>query len=363
MEDILFVGLDTDKNWIDVAIAASPRGGEVRHYGRIRNDPAVLSGVIRKLLKGADELVVCYEAGPCGYGIYRQLNEIDCVSCHVIAPSLIPRRSGDRIKTNRRDSLSLAKLLRAEELTSIWVPDEAHEAVRDLVRARSSAVSDLGRCRQRIRSFLLRHGIIYSGKAWTGKHRIWLSRLTFTQRAHEYAFSEMLIALDHAQAQCDRLVQYLEEIWQNWSLAWLVEALQALRGFALINAITVASEIGDPRRFETPRQLMAFVGLVPSEHSTGEKRRTGALTKTGNGRVRKALIEAAWTYARPAKNVKHTASPQVKAIADKARHRLSKRYRTLTGRGKRAQVAVCALAREAVGFIWAIANAAAPKSC
>jgi transposase len=363
MKDTLYVGLDTDKKWIDISLAEPLPGGEVRYFGKIANQAASLDRVLKRLGKAARQLVVCYEAGPCGYGIHRRLDGRPGVSCQVIAPSLTPRRPGDRVKTNRRDSLTLAKLLRAEELTAIWVPDAAHEAMRDLVRARGAAVSDLARCRQRIGGFLLRQEIGYVGKPWTKKHRLWLGRLEFAAPAHRLMFAELLEALDQAQARHERLVEHIEELWGAWSLAWLVEALQALRGYGLINAVTVAAEIGDPRRFDSPRQLMAFVGLVPSERSSGESVRRRGLTKTGNGRARKALIEAAWTYARPAKRPKAAAlgqSAEVRAIADKARHRLSARYRRLRGRGKLAQVAVAALAREQLGFLWAIARAAGP---
>ena len=363
-KDTLYVGLDTDKKWIDISVAEPLPGGEVRYYGKISNDPSSLARSMKRLLKGAGELVVCYEAGPCGYGSYRQLNAMVGVRCQVIAPSLTPRRPGDRVKTNRRDSLTLAKLLRAEELTAIWVPDVAHEAMRDLVRARAAAVSDLKRCRQRIGGFLLRQDIRYGGKPWSKKHRVWLSGLAFEELAQRLMFAEQLEALDQAQARRERLEQHIEELWPQWSLAWLVEALQALRGYGLINAATVTAEIGDPRRFESPRQLMAYLGLVPSERSTGEKQRRGALTKAGNGRARVALIEAAWSYARQAKAAKPTnhLSPEVRAIADKARHRLGVRYRKLTGRGKLSQVAAAAIARESLGFIWAIARATGPKA-
>ena len=363
MKDILYVGLDTDKKFIDVSVAEPLPGGEVRYYGQISNDAGSLARVIKRLRKTARELLVCYEAGPCGYGSYRQLNAMVGVRCQVIAPSLTPRRPGVRVKTNRRDSVTLARLLRAEELTSIWVPDVAHEALRDLVRARAAAVSDLTRCKQRIGGFLLRQDIRYGGKPWSKKHRVWLSRLGFEELAHRLMFAELLEAMDQAQARRERLEQHIEELWPQWSLAWLVEALQALRGYGLINAATVVAEIGDPRRFESPRQLMSFLGLVPSEHSTGEKQRRGALTKTGNARARKALIEAAWTYARQAKAAKETAhlSPEVRAIADKARHRLGARYRRLTAGGKLSQVAAAAIARESLGFIWAIAHAAGPE--
>lgn len=362
-KDTLYVGLDTDKKWIDVSVAAPLPGGEVRYFGKIANQPASLDRVLKRLGKEAGELVVCYEAGPCGYGIHRRLTGRPGVSCRVIAPSLTPRRAGDRVKTNRRDSLTLAKLLRAEELTSIWVPDAAHEAMRDLIRARAAAVSDLTRCRQRIGGFLLRQEIGYVGKPWTRKHRVWLGRLEFAAPAHRLMFAELLDALDQTQARLDRLFAHIAELWPAWSLAWLVEALQALRGYGLINAVTVVAEIGDPRRFDSPRQLMSFVGLVPSEHSTGESVRRGGLTKTGNGRARKALIEAAWTYARPARRPKMAAHQpaEIRAIAEAARHRLSARYRKLRARGKLAQVAVAAVARESLGFLWAIARAAGPR--
>jgi transposase len=360
-QDTLWVGLDTDKKHIDVGLAEPLPGGEVRYWGQIENAAAPLDRVVRRLQKDGRRLVVCYEAGPCGYGIYRQLNGKPDVVCQVVAPSMIPRRPGVRVKTNRRDCLSLAKLLRAEELTAVWVPDVAHEAMRDLVRARAAVVGDVVRCRQRIGGFLLRQAIHYADKPWTKKHRAWLGQIEFAETAHRLMFGELLDALDQAQARRDRLSDHIAELVPCWSLAWLVEALQALRGYRLVNAATVVAEIGDPRRFASPRQLMAFLGMVPSEHSTGDDVRRGGITKTGNGRARKALIEAAWTYTRRAKAAAPaTHEAAVRAIADKARHRLSQRYRALTARGKRAPVAVTAIARESLGFIWAIAHAAAP---
>lgn len=364
MKDTLFVGLDTDKRHIDIAVAEALPGGEVRYVGRIANEGAALERVLKRLGKGGRELEVCYEAGPCGYGIYRRLSGRGGVRCRVIAPSLTPRRAGVRIKTNRRDSLSLARLLRAEELVAIWVPDAAHEAIRDLVRARAAAVADLRRCRQRIGGFLLRQEIAYAGRSWSKKHRVWLGQLQFAEPAHGLMFAELLEALDQAQARCERLSRHIAGLVPGWSLAWLVEALQVLRGFGLINAATLVAEVGDPRRFDSPRQLMAYLGLVPSERSTGDSVRRGHLTKTGNGRARGALIEAAWTYARPARQPKAaaaTASAELRAIADKARHRLAGRYRRLCARGKLPQVAIAAVARETLGFVWAVAQAAGPR--
>jgi len=362
-KDTLYVGLDTDKKHIDVAVADALPSREVRFWGRTANTPAAVDRLIKKLGQGSRELVVCYEAGPCGYGLYRQLAGKRGVRCLVVAPSMTPRRPGDRVKTNRRDALKLAKLLRAEELTAVWVPDAAHEALRDLVRARATAVSVLTRCRQHISSFLLRQGIPYVGKPWTQKHRAWLAALEFEQAAHRLLLIELLVALDQAQARRDRLTDHIRELVPGWSLAWLVEAVQALRGYDLINAVIVVSELGDPRRFASPRQLMGFVGLNVSEASSGDTVRRGHLTKTGNKRARKALVEAAWTYSRPSATSKPQAArlpAQVQQIADKARHRLSRRYRHLLARGKLKQVAIAAVARETLGFIWAIAHAAAP---
>jgi transposase len=364
-KNTLWVGLDTDKKHIDVAVAEPLPDGEVRFWGRTANTPASVDRLVKKLGQGGRELAVCYEAGPCGYGLYRHLAGKRGVKCLVVAPSMTPRRPGDRVKTNRRDALKLAKLLRAQELTEVWVPDAAHEALRDLVRARTTAVSALTRCRQHISSFLLRQGIHYVGKPWTKKHRAWLGRLAFEHAAHRLLFVELLVALDQQQAGRDRLTDHIRELVPSWSLAWLVEALQALRGYDLINAAVVVSELGDPRRFTSPRQLMGFVGLNVCEASSGDTVRRGHLTKTGNKRARKALIEAAWTYSRPAATSKPIAQrlpAQVQQIADKARHRLSRRYRHLLTRGKLKQVAIAAVAREALGFIWAIAHAAAPTS-
>jgi transposase len=356
----LYVGLDTDKRHIDVAVAEPLPGGEVRYWGQVGNDPAALDRVIRRLQKGGRELEVCYEAGPCGFGIYRRLNHKRGVRCQVVAPSMTPRRPGSRVKTNRRDSLTLVKLLRAEELTAAWVPDVEHEAMRDLTRARSATMQDLTRCRQRISGFLLRQEIVYVGKPWTKKYRTWLGRLEFAAPAHRLMFDELLSAFDATRARCDRLLADIVELLPNWSLCWLVTALQALRGYRLINAVTLVAEIGDPRRFENPRQLMAYVGMVPSEHSTGDSVRRGGITKTGNRGARKVLIEASWTYARRAKTPPRSEGQpeEVRVIAEKALHRLSARYRRLTAQGKLAQVAITAIARESLGFIWAIAHAA-----
>ena len=361
-DDTLYVGLDTDKKHVDIAVAEGRLDGEVRYWGRVANTAVELARAMRKLGAGGRRLRVCYEAGPCGYGIYRRLSAMAGVSCEVVAPSLIPRRPGDRVKTNRRDALKLAKLSRAGELRAIWVPDAAHEAMRDLVRARGAAKGDLKRCQQRLGGFLLRQERGYQGKPWTQKHRAWLGSLRFELPAHRLMFAEALQALDQAKARCERLEAHIAELVPQWSLCWLVEALQALRGYRLINAVTLASEIGDPRRFASPRELMGYLGMVPSERSTGERQRRGHLTKTGNGRARTTLIEASWCYARRDTGRRKPAPPALQAIADKACHRLSHRFRHLTRNGKLRQVAIAAVARESLGFIWAIARAAGPAS-
>jgi transposase len=361
-ETTLYVGLDTGKNALDVAVAEPLPGGEVRYWGRISNEPAALDRLVKQLQKVGRRLVFCYEAGPCGYGIYRRLNAKPDVTCQVAAPSMMPRRPGDRVKTNRRDAKTLVRLLRAEELTWSWVPDEAHEAMRDLVRARGTTVQSLTRCRQHIGSFLLRQERRYAGKLWTKKHRAWLGRLEFAAPAHRLMFGEMLGELDQTQARLARLEDHIRELVASWSLSWLVEALQAMRGYRLINAVTLVAEIGDPRRFQSPRDLMGYLGMVPSERSTGDKVRRGKLTKTGNRRARRTLVEASWTYARPVKTAAAHRLEAVRTIADKARRRLARRYRLLLARGKCANVAVVAVARESIGFIWAIAHVAAPTS-
>jgi transposase len=362
MEVTAFVGLDTDKTGIDVAVAEGVIGGEVRWHGRIANTSQAVAKVLSKIQKPGVRLEVCYEAGPCGYGLYRRLNAQPGVSCQVVAPSMVPRRPGDRVKTNRRDAVKLAKLHRAGELTAVWVPGPDHEAVRDLVRARGQAMADLTRHRQRITSFLMRCEVGYAGKAWTKTHRAFLAGLKFAHPAQSLMWSELLSALDQGAARRTRLDQLIGEQVDGWSLAWLVRALQALRGFGRLNAAILAAEIVDPRRFQSPVQLMGYLGLGVSEDSTGEKRRQGRLTKTGNGRARKVMIEAAWTYARQARPVGQSGdhAPAVIAVADKARHRLSQRYRKLRARGKRAPLAVAAVARELCGFVWAVAKAAQP---
>ena len=316
--------------------------------------------LITKLGVKYSKLTFCYEAGPTGYGLYRLLKSLDH-EVIVVAPSLIPKRPGDRIKTNRRDSLALARLLRAGELTSVWVPCEHHEAMRDLSRARESAVGDLKSKRQQISSLLLRLGLYYPGKTtWGRAHRTWLSNQKITQRESRIVFEELRGAERQAQERIDRLDVAIRAAVPDWSLAKIVMALQAMRGIDMVAAVVIVAEIGDLSRFASPRELMGYLGLVPSERSTGDSVKRGGITKAGNRRARRILVEASWSYRYPPrvgreKQAKVDAAPPVVAqIAWKAQTRLSARFRALGRAGKRPVIIVTAIARELCGFIWAI---------
>jgi transposase len=287
--------------------------------------------------------------------------------CTVVAPSLVPRKPGDRVKTNRRDAQQLARLLRAGELTAVWVPDEAHEAVRDLIRARQAAVEDLRRRRQAISSMMLRQGRVFPGKkTWGAMHGHWLRSQRFEHPAQQFVLYELLLAARHAEERLARVDAAIAEAVPSWSLAPVVEALQALRGAALVTAATIMAEAGDLCRFENPRQLMGYLGLVPGERSTGESVRRLGITKAGNGRVRRVLIEGAWTYRFPARVGQRSQGrlqdlPRaVREIAWKAQVRLCGRYRKLMGRGKRQTVVATAIAREMAAFLWAIGGEVTP---
>jgi transposase len=321
---------------------------------------------VTRLADRYDHLHFCYEAGPTGYGLYRQIKELGH-DCAVVAPSLIPKRPGERVKTNRRDAVSLARLHRAGELTAVWVPDTTHEAVRDLSRAREAAMEDLRRKRQQVTAFLLRHGRSYAGKmTWGGRHRRWLAEQTFDHPAQQLVLQEAVDTVKDAEARLDRLEEALAEIVPTWSMAPVVAAYQAMRGVNFLAATTLVAEVGDLRRFDNPAQLMSFLGLVPSENSTGDTTRRGAITKAGNRRARRVLVEGAWTYrfgARVGEKLlrRMTDLPkEVRDIAWKAQVRLCKRYRVLTAKGKRTTVVATAVAREMAAFLWAIAQVVAP---
>jgi transposase len=361
-----FIGIDTSKLKNAVAIAEAGRNGEVRYLGEIATTEATTRKLVAKLSAKYRKLTFCYEAGPTGYGLCRLIRSLGH-ACDVVAPSLIPRKASERIKTNRRDAESLAKLLRAGELTAVWVPDAAHEAMRDLSRAREAAVDDLKRKRQQISSLLLRHGLHYPGKKmWGKKHRTWLSQLKLGPVGTRLAFEELMAAEREAQMRVDRLTAAIRESVPTWSLAALVTALQAMRGVELVTAVVVLAEIGDLSRFQSPRELMAYLGLVPSEASTGDSVKRGPITKAGNKRARRALVEAAWSYRHPPRvgrdlQVRVAAAPKVaREIAWKAQTRLSSRYRQLARKGKRSTVATTAIAREMTGFIWDICRQVMP---
>jgi transposase len=358
-----FVAFDTSKLRNAVAIADAGRGGEVRFLGDIENTGAATAKLVRKLAAKYERLTFCYEAGPTGYGLHRQIESLG-FECVVVAPSLIPKKPGDRVKTDRRDAISLAKLLRADELTKVWVPDRGHEAMRDLTRARETAMMDLRSKRQQISAFLLRQGRHYPDKkkTWTKTHMRWLAGQKLDYPEQRLVFEEMMLAMRQAQERMERLEQAIRVAVPDWSLAEVVTALMAMRGMDLISAATFLAEIGDLSRFQTPTQLMAYLGLVPSEDSTAGTIKRGPITKAGSRRARRMLVECAWSYQHPprvgaAKQLKVDAAPRaVREIAWKAQCRLHGRYRALVRRGKLKTVAITAIARELAGFIWAVSR-------
>lgn len=365
-ETTTYVGLDVHKETIAVALADGGGRGDARAFGQIVNTPTALARMLAKLSQPGRTLKFCYEAGPCGYGIQRQLSAAghDCV---VVAPSLIPRKPGDRIKTDRRDANNLARLHRAGELSAVWIPDTAHEAMRDLVRARLAAVRSLRQARQQLSGFLLRHGFHYCRPAWTQMHRRWLAGLCFEQPIHHIVLEDHIATIEAATERRDRLTKQIEIMLSDWSLAPVVLALQSLRGMALVTAATMIAELGDLSRFTNPRQLMAYLGLVPSEHSSGGTRRQGGITKAGNTTARRMLIEAAWSYRFPAKISREQLIRQeqlpkpIRETAWKAQVRLCSRYRKLAKAGKPATTVTTAIARELSGFVWAIACQVSPR--
>jgi len=365
-KSVLYVGLDVHKMSVDVAIAEPGTAGETRYYGRIGGDPEALDKVTRKLLAKGAELRFAYEAGPCGYQVYRHLTA-QGYRCLVAAPALIPRRPGDRLKNDRRDALALARLLRAGELTAVQVPETDDEAMRDLTRAREDAISVERRAKQRTAALLLRHGRIYPGKTtWGRGHWRWLTQQVMDHPAQQIVLQEYLDAVREASARVLRLTGQIRELIPPWRRAPFVAAYQALRGVSLIVATTMVAEVGDLSRFKNPKELMAYLGLVPSEHSSGASVRRGQITKTGNGHARRVLVEAAWAYrwrarvTRPLLQRQEGLPENLRQLAWKAQLRLCARYRRLLGRGKHKNTIVTAIARELAAFIWAIGRAVEP---
>lgn len=364
-----YIGLDVHKETIAVAVALAGRS-EPEYRGEIANEPKVLKKWLDRLNEafGGTLLLFCYEAGPCGYGLYRWLTEAGH-DCQVVAPALIPKKAGERIKTDRRDAMKLARLLRAGELTAVWVPDKDQEAMRDLTRARDDLKGQERKARQQLNAFVLRHGHHWPrGKTrWTGAHYNWLESIRFEQPWLQIVLQEYLDAVKAASQRVRDLTDELLRALPGWSLAPVVDALVALRGIDKLAATVLLAELGDISRFDSPKQLMAYLGLVPSEHSSGGRRRQGAITRTGNGHARRMLVESAWSYRFPARQTMHlkrkaqNASPQARAIAWRAQKRLCGRYRQLSQAGKNIKLVCVAIARELVGFIWDIVRHEMPR--
>jgi transposase len=359
----LYVGLDVHKESIAVAHATGGRADPPVFVGEIGTRQADIDKLIRRLQGKAPALRFAYEAGPSGYGLYRYLTQKG-LTCDVVAPSLIPRRPGDKVKTDRRDAVELARLLRSGDLTAVYVPSVEDEAIRDLCRARDAARVTLKDAKLRLKAFLLRLGLHYIGRAdWNAAHKRYLAKVVCPTPAQQIVFQEGVRAVDEQVDRLQRIEAELHELAPRWSRYPVVEALQALRGVQWVVALTVVAELGDLTRFDNPRQLAAFVGLVPSEYSSGSARRQGGITKAGNGRARRVLVEAAWAYRHPAKVSRHIQQridQLPKALQDlgwKAQVRLCKRFRRLVARGKHPNVVVTAIARELIAFMWAIARA------
>jgi len=363
MSNLRFIGLDVHAETIAIAVAEPGRNGEVRRLGTIPNRPESVKKLFKRL-KTSEKLRVCYEAGPTGYALYWQLVELG-VQCEVVAPTLVPVKTGDRVKTDRRDAEKLARCYRAGDLTPVWVPDEAHEALRDLVRARLAAKRDQLRARHRLSKFLLRHGKRPEKKigAWTKAYLTWVkTKVQFDQPAQEATLADYLHEVEHAQDRIERLEKNIDDAIETMpeKMQAVVEGLQALRGIAKISAVTIVAELGEVSRFSKPRQLMGYSGAVSSEYSSGERTRRGSITKAGNSHLRRIVVEAAWSYRhRPCIGYKLAArqknvSQEVKDIAWKAQHRLHRRYYRLMSKGKMKQKVATAIARELLGFIWDI---------
>ena len=357
----MYVGLDVHKETIAVGVARSGRCAP-EYFGEIKNSVAAVRKLLRRLSPNGEVLQICYEAGPCGYGLYRQIKSLGH-DCEVVAPSLIPRKAGERMKTDRRDGLKLAHEHRAGGLTAVWVPGEEQEAVRDLTRAREDMKAIETKARQRLGAFLLRHGRVFEGKSrWTQAHFRWLETVKFDQPLQQLVLQEYIDAVTDARRRVEALELQMRQALPGWSLGVVAEALMALRGLSLIAAMTTLAELGDITRFDSPRELMGYLGLVPSEHSSGGSRRQGGITRTGNGHVRRVLVEAAWNYRFPARKTRdiqkraEKTSAAVQAIAWQAQKRLCGRYQALMRAGKEKNQVTTAVARELAGFIWAIAR-------
>jgi transposase len=366
----LYIGMDVHKDAIAVAYVAQDHGAAVPYLGAIGPRQCDIDHLIRKMQAKAQPLVFVYEAGPCGYWRYRYFTKKG-YDCWVVAPSLIPKKAGDRVKTNRRDAMQLARLMRSGDLTPVYVPKVEDAAIRDLSRAREDTIRDLKAATFRLKAFLLRHAIRYTGRApWGAAHLRWLSAVVCPTPAQHLVFQEYGRAVNEHTERLQRLEQELHEQVKSWRLPPVGEALQALRGVQCTVAVITVAELGDLTRFDTPRELMKCLGLIPSEYSTGERRRQGAITNAGTTHARRALVEGAWAYRYPAKGSRQLQlrlEKQPQAIQDiswKAQVRLCTRYRQLMAKGKNANQVVVAIARELSAFMWTIAKhiAVTPKA-
>lgn len=360
MEKLRFVGLDVHKDTIVVAVADAD-GSSPQDLGTFPNDVNALIRRLKKLGPVAS-LRCCYEAGPTGLGLHRRLVEAG-IANSVVAPSLVPKQASDRVKTDRRDAMKLARFLRSGDLTAIHVLDEQTEAMRDLERARDDAKNAERVARHQLSKFLLRHGRVYPKQStWKGTHMEWVRGQKFEQEAHNRVLPEYVRAVEEATSRVERLMRDIMELVETWHLKPLVLALQSLRGIKVLSAVILAAEIGDMSRFASAPQFMAYLGLVPSEHSSGGSRKRGSITRTGNGHARRILTESAWSYRfgpRMSYEIRRRnegIAPDVQAIAWKAQDRLHLRYKRLLGKGKNKQQTVTAVARELAGFVWAIAR-------
>lgn len=371
-KEILYLGLDVHAENIAVAIAEAGRDGEVRNYGEIPNTFHSVEKLLRKLGHPDKELRVCYEAGPCGFVLARFLKKKG-IACDVVAPSLTPKGSGDKIKTDRRDARMLARLHRAGELTAVHVPDERDEAIRDLCRARTDAVQDQRSGRNQLKAFLLRNGYRYGEKtSWSAGHMRYLRELILPHPAMKIVLEEYLQCIDAAAERIERLEVHMQALLDEWHMKPVVLALMGFRGYQTVAAMITVSEIGDIHRFPHPRQLMAYLGLVPSESSSGGSRAQGTITKCGNGHLRWIFNECAQHYRLPPKvsqelTTRQEAIPkahrrQVKEISWRCQNRLHERGRKLAARGKTRQKAQIAMARELSAFVWEVMRAVMPKA-
>ena len=363
-DNITFIGLDTHKTFTQIAILKDHRGAKPESLGKIKTNKSAFIKLVRQLQSKYPEATLhfIYEAGPCGYWIYRLLTSLN-QCCYIIAPSLIPKKSGDRVKTDKRDAAKLAKLFKAEELTPIYVPEAEDEAIRDLSRARETAMKDLKDAKYQLKGLFLRNNIKCSvNDNWSNQHLRWLTELVLPHHSQQIVLQEMIQTITERIKRDQRLVNELEHQVRKWRYYPVVKAIQAMRGVRMLVAVGTIAELGDLRRFDHPRKLMAYLGLVPSENSSGDNRRLGKLTKCGNGRARRLLIEGAQTYKHKAnistelQKRQEGLSKEVIDIAWQAQLRLCRRYQRLMQKGKHRNVVVAAIAREMIAYIWAISR-------